>query len=113
MKPDGTLVTSVIADTTYDFYGRGWKEPVRLTADDDVPAIPESYDRIIIARAAIYYADKEDAPEILEGANAEYIDLLDKLQSTQLSAFRYDRMSTQDEQLEVGIPGQESLYPTR
>lgn len=73
-----------------------WKRPTRLTEDGDIPDLPEEYHRIILARAAIMYGNREAASEIISGMEAEYIDLLDKLQSAELEAFRNERMAGQD-----------------
>jgi carbonic anhydrase/acetyltransferase-like protein (isoleucine patch superfamily) len=59
-----------------------------------VPLIPEDYWRIIAARALIQYGDREDAPEIVSGASAEFLDVLDKLESDQLEDQERRRSST-------------------
>jgi hypothetical protein len=81
-----------------------WKKPTKLESDLDVPDLPESYHRLILARAAIMYGNREAAPEIISGMEAEYIDLLDKLQSDQLETFRHERMSGQDVPLQLQGP---------
>lgn len=116
VRPDNTLMVESIADGDYAFRGEGWKRPTVLTNDDDEPDMPEDYHRIIVCRAKISYADKEDVPEILEGAQAEYTDILDKLQSDQLDSFQMDRMAGQDIDLSQETPGFQSggsLYTTR
>jgi hypothetical protein len=81
-----------------------WKKPAKLVADADIPAMPESYHRLILCRAAIMYGNREAAGEIISGMEAEYIDLLDKLQSDQLEAFRNERMAGQDVPLALEHP---------
>lgn len=81
-----------------------WKKPTRLTDDSDEPDLPEAYHRIILCRAAIMYGNREAAPEIISGMEAEYIDMLDKLQSDQLEAFRGERMAGQDVPLYLRVP---------
>ena len=56
-----------------------------MTADGDISAIPPRFHKIIIARAKMYYAENEDAPEIMAGSLAEFEDLLDKLEADQLT----------------------------
>lgn len=58
-----------------------WKKPVPMVNDTDTSPIPSTFDRIIIERAKILYAEREDAAEILDGSSSEYMDLLDKLQA--------------------------------
>lgn len=111
--PNGTLRCESLADQAYSFYGAGWKAPTRLTIDTSVPDLPETFDRIILARAAIYYADNTDAPEVLEGAQAEYLDLLNGLQGSQLDSFEQDTMDHQDLDLSFAVPGNEPLGTTR
>lgn len=111
-QPDGTLVFNSAPATAQSFYGEGWKLPTRLAADADVPEIPENFDRMIILQGAIMYADKVDAPEWLEGAQAEYLSLLSSLQSSYLEGFDYDTMSTPDEDLYREVPGQVSTLRT-
>ncbi len=58
-----------------------WLLPKPLVNDTDTSPIPNAFDRIIIERAKILYAEREDAAEILAGSSSEYMDLLDKLQA--------------------------------
>lgn len=57
--------------------------------------------RIIIARAKVIWAEVEGATEIMQGALAEYQDLLEELRADQLPGMRTDRMSESDTPLEV------------
>jgi hypothetical protein len=52
--------------------------------------------RIIIVRAKIIYAEVEGATEIMQGALAEYQDLLEELRASQLPGMRHDRVSETD-----------------
>ena len=91
-------------DNTLDFYptpssstvvqAEYWATPTVMTADADVSAIPPRFHKIIIARAKMYYAENEDAPEIMAGALAEFEDLLDKLEADQLPSQKNRRFSS-------------------
>ena len=70
-----------------------WKTPTLLSSASDVSAIPVRFHRIIICRAKIYYAEQNDAPEIMSASVAEFSDLLDKLESDQLPSQRNRRFS--------------------
>ena len=69
-----------------------WRTPVVMstiltgetTADSNTSAIPSRFHKIITARAKMYYAENEDAPEILSGSVAEFEDLLNSLEADQL-----------------------------
>jgi hypothetical protein len=57
--------------------------------------------RIIICRAKVIYAEVEGAVEIMQGALAEYQDLLEELRASQLPGMRHDRVSETDIPLTV------------
>lgn len=78
----GTILISHKATNNIDYELPVWKWATRLAADDDVTPLPRSLgDRIVICRAMMIYAVREDAPEILAGASAEYDDLMQKLEA--------------------------------
>ena len=79
--------------------------PTELTTDSQVSEIPPRFHRVITSRAKMYYAENEDAPEIMTGALAEFEDLIDKLESDQLSGQKNRRMiKTQDLQNFTVVP---------
>ncbi len=78
-----------------------WRRPPVLAANSDVPLMPDDYHRVIICRAAIMYGNREAAGEIINGMEAEYVSMIDKLQSDQIDAFRNDRMGGQDIPLQM------------
>lgn len=81
VRPNRTLVLDSKADAatsvTYDY----WRKGIQLAANSDTPAIPDGFQRLIVVRAMVRYGVREDAPEILSGAAAEYDDLLEKLEA--------------------------------
>ncbi len=102
---NGTLLIDTPSNSAYAITAEFWKEPVLLSNDDDTPAMPSQFHRIIICEAAIKYGNKEAAIEVIQGFEAEYIYLMDKLEGDQLEGREYERLSTQDIPIEVGIPG--------
>lgn len=80
-QPDGVIVLShyLSSDATFalDYHVIG----KRMAGDNDTSPIPENFDNIIVERAKIFYAQRENAPEIMTGSTAEYTDLLDKMQA--------------------------------
>jgi len=90
-KPDMFVITPAlniylepIPDAAYTLTADYWKTPTRMTLNTSTSAIPDRFQRIIIARAKIYYAEHEEFSAVLDLANLEYQDLLHKLESDQL-----------------------------
>lgn len=96
IAPDGTIYLSHKVNDDVDFTLDFWQWPNRLIANDDESLIPETFDRIIIVKAKITYAEREDAPEIMAGAAAEYGDLLEKIEAACLPKMENSRMSEQN-----------------
>lgn len=82
--PDLSLKLEPPPDAVYTVSADYWKKPVKMTADANTSPIPEEYERIIVARAKIFYGEAQAAPEILVSGQIEYDDLLDKLESKYL-----------------------------
>lgn len=93
IAPDGSMQFDCPVDVAYDVKGEFWRQPVALEDDADEPLIPTPYHRIIVARAVVMYGDREDAPELIAGCQAEYIDMLEKLEANQLPGSGHRRMS--------------------
>lgn len=83
-------ISSVTATLAY------WKVPVRMTGNTDTSPIPTQFDTIIVERAKLLYAQRENAVEILTGSTAEYMDQLDKMESSCLPSGRATRKSQND-----------------
>lgn len=97
IQPDNTFFFGAPFDVGYDFKTEFWRRPIELLANADTPSMPPQYHRIILCRAAVMYGNREDAPEIINGLETEYIDMLDKLQSDQLEGWALRRTSTDRE----------------
>lgn len=105
IRPDNTIQTFPIADALYTMSGEFWRRPPVLKVDNDTPLMPAEFHRLIVCRAAIMYGNREDAPEIISGMETEYDTLLPMLQADQLPGFDLEGMSTQDQLIDVTIPG--------
>jgi hypothetical protein len=93
VKPNNVIdLYPTPADTTA-ISAAYWKTPTEMSVDSSESPIPSRFHKIITARAKIYYAENEDAPEILSGALAEFEDLLDKLEADQLAGQKNRRLS--------------------
>ena len=87
LQPDvaaAIQVSTTWAASTRTYYYEYWKDPVPMAADGDVSAITkygEEMHRLIMARAKIMWAERENASEVTNSAAAEYEDLLPRLES--------------------------------
>lgn len=97
IQPDNSIYLAAPLDAAYDFKGEYWRRPLVLAAKADIPLIPEEHHRIIICRAAVMYGNREDAPEVISGMEAELLTMMDKLQSDQIEGFAGRRSGTDRE----------------
>jgi len=74
--------------------GTYWRKAVQLENDSDISEIPIQFHRIIIVRAKIYYAEREDAPEITSGSVAEFEDLMFQMEANQLPNQQNRKLAT-------------------
>jgi hypothetical protein len=86
-KPDTSLIVWPIPDAAYTVNGEYFKRPQTMSADTDIPLIPQKYHMIIVWRALSYYAAQENAPELFQVGEREYKRLLNQLEASQLPAF--------------------------
>lgn len=97
VSPDNVIHLSAPINTaTVSARYAYWKAPVRMTTDSEESAIPDQFRKIIVDRAQIMYAGKEDAPEIEVEAIASYTDMLEKLEAYALPNQHSKRMSQAD-----------------
>lgn len=71
-------------DAVYSLTADYWKKPVKMSADSDEPLIPVQYERIIIARVKMYFAEEQEVPGLYQIAQVEYDALLDRLTAHEL-----------------------------
>ena len=93
VKPDNVIDIYPTPNSTTAITSEYWATPTELSGATDISVIPVRFHRIIIARAKIYYAEQNDAAEVLSGSIAEFTDLLLKLESDQLPGQRNRRFS--------------------
>ena len=96
VQPDESIIVYPNPEKTYTIAADYWKTPTRMSANADVSSIPTQYHRIIVCRAKAFWAEREEAPEILLSSSAEYSDLLDKLEAQSLPDQRLRRLSSVD-----------------
>lgn len=95
--PGGNLYLSNNVPVQSTFSLAYWCLGNRMANNTDISRIPVNFDQIICERAKIYYAQRENAPEIMSGATAEFIDGLEKLQAWGLPNNTAGRRSRNDQ----------------
>jgi len=83
-------------DAAYALTANYWKTPTRMSVNTSTSLIPSRFQRIILARAKIYWAEHEEFPAVLELATTEYRELLARLEADSLNGKRPHRMSSSD-----------------
>jgi len=94
VKPDNTIDLYPTPNASVAISAEYWATPTLLSSDSQVSAIPARFHRIIIARAKMFYAENEDAPEIMVSSLSEFEDQLDKLEADQLPRQKNRRFSS-------------------
>ena len=92
IKPDLSLVLESPPDAVYSLSADYWRRPVKMVGNNDMSLIPEEYERIIISRAKMMYAEFSGSGVLLSSAQVEFDDLLDKLEAKYLSGHKARRM---------------------
>lgn len=90
--PDKTVTLEAPPDAVYTLTADYWKEPTKMTADADTPAMPDKFERIIVVRAKVLHAEHFGDQGLMQVALGEYAELLDRLEADQLPD-RHDRLS--------------------
>lgn len=88
IKPDLSLILQSPPDAVYTLTADYWKRPAKMVENTDTSPIPEEYERIIVARAKMMYAEDGGSMVLLQAAQIEYDDLLDKLEAKYLPSQR-------------------------
>jgi hypothetical protein len=84
ITPNKDLAFGSTPDQAYTVNGEYYTQPVTLSADTDIPGIPDRFQMIIVYRAMMYYAGYESAPEVLSRGDFEYRRLYSRMEIDQL-----------------------------
>lgn len=84
IRPDGKLKLDPPPNKVYALTADYWKAPVKMTANADVPLIPAEFQRIIVARVKMYFAEEQEVPNLYEIAKLEYDEIFARLISHEL-----------------------------
>lgn len=94
VSPTNSLLLSLIpADTSYVIGGTYYKGVQTLSADDDIPEMPERFHMAIVYKAMKYYGRWESAPEIVASSNELFGLIYAQLQDDQLQPVTTNRDS--------------------
>jgi hypothetical protein len=102
IRPDRVILLSGPIETSgltcrYEY----WRKPIEMRLDADTSRIPDDFQRIIILRAKILYAEHEDAPEVDVGATADYTMMLNQMLSVHTPEGEWQRMENSHQLLTV------------
>lgn len=100
-RPDKIIQVSPPPDDDYQIRGFYWRTASELVVNADEPLMPNEHRQIIVSRAKIMYGDREDAPEVIAGAESAYLSQLSQLEGTERPGGSQDRMSQNDEILSM------------
>ena len=101
VRPDKNIVLEPIPDDVYTLTADYWKIAPRLTNNPDEPLIPENLQRIIVVRAKIYYAEHDNAPEVMQGAMQEFQVLINSLRGSELPGYAENKTGSAPENFVV------------
>jgi hypothetical protein len=82
--PNTNLYLEPRPDKVYAFTAEYWRTPLRMTVNASVSPIPERFQRAILAKAKIYYAEHDEFATVFELATNEYTGLLKDLEAAEL-----------------------------
>ena len=88
VRPDKKIELSHPIGGVFDYRYEYFREPPSLVEDGDEIILPHGYDRLVLVRAKIIFAERENAPEIMQGSAAEFDDLMTRLEANFLPGFR-------------------------
>jgi len=103
IKKNGNVILHGPPDTVYTLTAHFWSKPVKMTANADTSLIPEQYERAIIARAKMSYAEEQEFPELYEEAAQEYQEQLQRLEASELPGQENRYMGGDGEELVVRV----------
>ncbi len=105
IAPDGVIYLETKTRISHTPSGEFYRRTTELALDSDEPLMPSNHRRIIQMKTMINYAAREDAPEIMVEASAEYDDLLDALKRAEAPGQRVDGFSeAEDDDIVTDIP---------
>lgn len=87
--PDESLLIAPVADAIYNLRAEYFIKPTVLSADADVPSMPERFHMLLVWRAMIEGAQFDAAPEVLSRAMENYRALYAALKVDQIQEINW------------------------
>ena len=84
IAPDGVLHLNAAPNTSGALQFEYWRTPQELENNNDVPRMPPRYHMAIVYRAMLQYGLYENAPEVVQQANANYREVMMRVAATEL-----------------------------
>jgi len=84
VAPDGDIILYPTPATVQSLTANYWVRPTKLVDGADQTVIPPQYERIIVVKAKMYFAEEQEVPTLYNAALAEYQDLLLHLKAHEL-----------------------------
>lgn len=103
IAPDESIYLEAIPDAVYTLTCDYWKVPTKMTANTSTTSVPARFERAIIARAEIYYAQHEEFANVYETATKEFDDLMDRLEADQLPGTHKARRRARSHDIDTTI----------
>ncbi len=85
IKPNKSIMVGPLPNATgYTFTGDYFTSALALSADTDVPGLPDQFVDIVMHKAKMYYGAEESAQEVYESGLQDYTRMLVELECDQL-----------------------------
>lgn len=101
---DYSIVLVDKPDEIYTIWGRYFRVPTRMVANEDISAIPTTYEMAILYRAKKYYAEYYEHWDLYKSANTDLEKEMIKLEAQQLTDQKEKARGANDAEDLVTVP---------
>ena len=84
IDPQRNLRLYPAPDDEYTISTEYWRSPKVLATNTDTSLIPTRFERIILCRAKMYFAEHDEAPVLIQTAPQEYMEILREMEAVYL-----------------------------
>jgi hypothetical protein len=86
VAPDNSVSALYPSDDEYTITANYWLEPVKMTANGDVPLFAERFHRAIVERAKMFFYQDEEVPTLYQIAEKEYVSIIRSMERDYLES---------------------------